>query len=68
MKTIKVKNKLIHRISEDVQAAQSGINFLSNGLRMAKKEILKEIRREYPMYNRKTLSYDHGKKELTVNI
>ena len=64
MKTIKVKSKLIHHLSDDVRGAQTGIHFLSMVLKHAEEALLKELRREYP--NHRIGSYDHEKNELTI--
>ena len=66
MKTIKVKSKLIHHLSDDVRGAQTGICFLSGILKKAEKALFEEIHKEYPKYSDKIGSYDHEKNELTV--
>ena len=66
MKTIKVKSKLIHHLSDDVVGAQAGLRYLSTVLKEAEEALLEEIHEEYPKYSAKTGTYDHEKNELTV--
>ena len=66
MKTIKVKSKLIHHLSDDVVGAQTGLRYLSMVLEKAEEALFKEIHEEYPKYSAKTGTYDHEKNELTV--
>ena len=66
MKTIKVKSKLIHHLSDDVVGAQTGLRYLSTVLKEAEEALLEEIHKEYPKYRDTTASYNHNKNELTV--
>ena len=66
MKKIKVESNYVNVMQERIVGIKSGILFLTDSLHLTEQLLFKELKRLYPKYKDRAISYSSEKKEMTI--